>query len=54
MQKALHGLGGPGLALTLALPFALAGTGVASAQDTVKIGVILSFWTVCRHRRPAR
>src|SRR6516164_10937480 len=43
MQKALHGLGGPGLALTLALPFALAGTGVASAQDTVKIGVILSY-----------
>jgi branched-chain amino acid transport system substrate-binding protein len=39
MQKALHGLGGPGLALT----FALAGTGVASAQDTVKIGVILSY-----------
>ena len=43
MQKALHGLGGPGLALTLALPFALAGTVVASAQDTVKIGVILSY-----------
>jgi branched-chain amino acid transport system substrate-binding protein len=43
MQKMRHGLAGPGLALTLALPLALAGTGVVSAQDTVKVGIILSY-----------